>query len=359
MAAMAHTHSMESIRMVAVGKPLEAQRLPIPTPGEDDVLVQVRASGICHSDAHYRAGRSSVEPLPLTLGHEIAGEVVSVGKRVQRLQSGDRVVLHYLITCGECEYCQRGAEQYCIKGRMLGHFIDGGYAEYIAVPQRNALNLPPEIPFEQGATLMCASATALHALNKSRLRGGETVAIFGVGGLGISAVQLARRFGALQVYAVDTHPAKLELAARYGAIPIQAAPAGVESPALDAADQVRAQTGGRGVDVAIELVGSPGTMRQALRSLAIFGRLVIVGLSAQPLAIDTYRELLGPEAEIIGSNDHLLRELPLLIELARRGDLDLSPVVSRTIPLDAAVVNQALDELENYGSAGIRTVITP
>lgn len=345
---------MKAIRMVAVNQPLELQDVPIPTPVDGQVLVQVRAAGICHSDAHYRAGVSPVDPLPLTLGHEIAGVVAETGKKAARLKPGDRVVMHYLVTCGECEYCIRGAEQYCVRGKMLGHFTDGGYAEYIAVPERNALILPEEIPFEAGATLMCASATALHALRKSRLRGGERVAVFGIGGLGLSAVQLAFALGALEVYAIDLDPAKLELAARYGAHPISAANAD-----LSPADQIREQTTGRGVDVALEMVGLPGTMRQALRSLAVFGRAVIVGLSDQHLQIDTYRELLGPEAELIGSNDHLLSELPLLIELARRGDLDLSNTVSRMIPLDAGAVNQALDELEIFGSKGIRTVIIP
>ncbi len=345
---------MKAIRMVAVGQPLEMQDIPIPVPADHQVLVQVRAAGICHSDAHYRAGVSPVEPLPLTLGHEIAGVVAETGSSVTRLKPGDRVVLHYLVTCGECEYCTRGAEQYCVSGKMLGHFTEGGYAEYIVVPERNALLLPAEIPFDAGATLMCASATALHALRKSRLSGGERVAVFGIGGLGLSAVQLAFALGALEVYAVDLEPAKLELAARYGANTVSAA-----DPKLSPAEQIRELTGGQGVDVALEMVGLPATMRQALRSLAVFGRAVIVGLSAQPMLIDTYRELLGPEAELIGSNDHLLSELPLLIELARRGDLDLSNTVSRTIPLDAGAVNQVLDELEHFGGHGIRTVITP
>jgi threonine dehydrogenase-like Zn-dependent dehydrogenase len=112
------------------------------------------------------------------------------------------------------------------------------------------------------------------------------------------------------------------------------------------------------VDVAVELIGLPVTMRQALLSLAPMGRAVVVGLCDRPLEIDTYRELLGPEAELIGSNDHLLHELPLLLDLARRGALDLSQVVSRTIPLEAAAVNQALDDLEHF-TAGVRTVIVP
>lgn len=360
---------MKSVRMVAVGQPLELHDIPLPQIGEKDVLVKIAAAGICHSDVHYRAGRSPVSPLPLTLGHEISGVVVETGRLARRLKPGDRVVLHYLVTCGECDYCIRGAEQYCRQGKMLGHYTDGGYAEYIAVPERNAVLLPESIPFEQGATLMCASATALHALRKSRLRGGERVAIFGVGGLGLSAVQLAFALGALEVYAVDVNPVKLGLASRFGAHPVHVQshlpdpggshPGGSHPGALSPEEQIRQLTGGYGVDVAIEMIGLPATMRQALRSLAVFGRAVIVGISDQPLQIDTYRELLGPETELIGSNDHLLSELPLLLELARRGELDLSDAVSRTIPLDAALINQTLDELGEFGSEAIRTVIVP
>ncbi len=342
---------MKAVRLVQAGKPLEDFEIPVPTPGAGEVLVRVRAAGICHSDAHYRAGRSPAYPLPLTLGHEVAGEVVECGPGAQRLKPGARVVLHYLVTCGSCYYCSRGNEQFCAEGKMLGHHTHGGYAEYITVPERNAVPLPAEIPFEGGATLMCASATALHALRKGRLAGGETAAVVGVGGLGLSAVQLARALGARAVYAVDTQPAKRALAARYGAVPVDPA-------AGDPAAQIKALTGGRGVDVSVELIGLPVTMRQALLALAPMGRAVVVGLCDQPLQIDTYRELLGPEAELIGSNDHLLHELPLLIELARSGALDLGPVVSRTVPLQAGVINAALDELER-GSAAVRTVIVP
>src|SRR5512136_1953464 len=183
---------MKAVRMVQVRQPLENQELPVPTIGESDVLVRVRAAGICHSDVHYRAGRSPVRPLPMTLGHEVAGVVEQAGPQVTSVKIGDRVCLHYNITCGACYYCSTGNEQFCGQRLMLGHYTYGGYAEYIAVPARNAIPLPDEIPFEQGATLMCASATALHALRKSRLKAGGTAAIFGVGGLGISAVQLAR-----------------------------------------------------------------------------------------------------------------------------------------------------------------------
>ena len=340
---------MKAVRMIAPHQPLEMHEIPVPELGDYDVLVQIRAAGICHSDAHYRAGKSRVEPLPLTLGHEVAGEIAAIGERVSLVNIGDRVCLHYLLCCGDCQHCSAGHEQFCVRGSMIGHFSDGGYAEYIAVPERNAVHLPAEIPFEHGAILMCSSATAFHALHKARLKAGESVAIFGIGGLGISAVQLAFAFGALDVYAVDINPAKLELAASYGAIPINA-------NEHDAVDQIQRLTKGKGIDVALELIGLTQTMDQAVRCVGIMGRAVLAGINDQPLAINTYRDVLGKEAEIIGTNDHLLQELPLLVELARRGKLDLSKAITRTVPLDATVINAALDDLERF-SNDIRTVI--
>ncbi|MGA2479973.1 MAG: zinc-binding dehydrogenase [Spirochaetia bacterium] len=342
---------MKAVRLVTVGAPLQMQDVPVPACGPQDVLVAVRAAGICHSDAHYRAGRSPVRPLPMTLGHEVAGVVEKVGAAVTRVKPGDRVCLHYNITCGDCYHCSSGSEQFCPTGLMIGHYTDGGYAQYIAVPARNALPLPEEIPFAPGATLMCASATAFHALRKSRLRAGETIAIIGVGGLGMSAVQLARAFGALDVFAVDIREESLALAARYGAVPVNAAK-------LDPVAEIRKLTRGRGADVAVEMLGRPSTMQQAVRCLGPLGRAVIVGIADEPLSIDSYHELLGNEAQIIGSNDHLLSELPTVIEMARRGILDVTRVVTRTIPLDAALINETLDGLERHG-AGIRTVIVP
>jgi propanol-preferring alcohol dehydrogenase len=340
---------MKAVRLVEVGKPLELQEVGMPDVGERDVLVRIRAAGICHSDAHYRAGRSRVHPLPMTLGHEVAGVIEKIGSRVTTCQIGDRVCLHYNLSCGDCWHCSAGNEQFCDTVLMLGHYADGGYAEYIAVPERNAPLLPDEIPFEQGATLMCASATSFHALRKARLKPGERAAIFGVGGLGMSAIQLARAFGALEVFAIDIDAEKLKLAEVYGAIPINARQ-------LDPVKEVRSRTKGKGVDVALELIGLPQVMQQAVQCLGVQGRAVIAGISHRPLELDTYRELIGKEAEIIGSNDHLLQELPILIEMARRKVLDTSKVVTRIVPLEAGAINQVLDELEHFGG-GVRTVI--
>jgi 2-desacetyl-2-hydroxyethyl bacteriochlorophyllide A dehydrogenase len=342
---------MRAVQLIQTGEPLEFREIPIPSGTENDLLVRIRAAGICHSDAHYRAGRSSMGPLPITLGHEIAGEVEWAGSQVTNIKAGDRVALHYNISCGECYYCKSGNEQFCASVKMLGHHIDGGYAEYVVVPERNAIPLPDEISFTAGATLMCASATALHALRKGRVKAGETVAVFGVGGLGLSAIQLAKAMGAVEVYAVDIQPDKLELASEYDAIPIDAG-------RVEAVDEIRKMTKGKGVDVALEMIGLPRTMQQTIESLGVLGRAVIVGLSKTPLQVHPYNTLIGYEAEVIGSNDHLLQELPLLMDMVRQGALDTSRVVSQVIPLDAEKINQRLDDLENFTS-DVRAVIVP
>jgi propanol-preferring alcohol dehydrogenase len=342
---------MKAVRLIQPGQRLEMQDIPLPPLGAGDIRVRVKAAGICHSDVHYRAGISPVHPLPLTLGHEIAGVVEQAGPEVTHVKVGDRVCLHYMVTCGDCAYCSRGSEQFCTSGKMLGKYRDGGYAETISLPARNAFPLPDEIPFEHGAIMMCSSATCFHALRKARLQPGESVAVFGVGGLGMSALQLARARGALDVYAVDINPGKLKLAEALGAIPVDAA-------ASDPVAQIRRLTGGRGVDVALELVGMGLTMQQAVASLAVLGRAVAVGVTGESFAIAPYWDLIAREAQVIGSSDHLAQELPTLIELARRGVLDLSQVVTDTLPLDAAAINAAMDRLERFGD-DIRVVIVP
>ena len=339
---------MKAIRLFAIGSPLEEQEIGVPSVAARDVLIRVRAAGICHSDAHYRAGVSPVKHLPLTLGHEVAGVIERVGAEVRNFKPGDRVCLHYLVTCGECAFCRAGNEQFCPGAEMIGKHRDGGYAEFIAVPERSVFALPKEIPFEQGAIMMCSSATSLHALRKARLRPGETVAVFGAGGLGISAVQLAASLGAARVFAIDINPSKLAIAAQFGAIPVDTR--------QDPVARIRELTNGRGVDVALELIGLPLTMRQAVQSLAVLGRAAIAGLTLETFEIAPYSELLSKEAEIIGVSDHLASEIPMLLEFVREGKLDLSRDIIRSVPLEAAAVNQALDRLEKF-SEDVRVVI--
>ena len=342
---------MKAVQLVQVGKPLRDAEVPIPEIGASDVLIRVAAAGICHSDAHYRAGISEFDRLPLTLGHEVAGTVEKIGKAVINVAPGDRVCVHYVVHCGSCEFCVRGLEQFCIKGQMIGRHRDGGYAEFIKIPGNNAFVLANETSFEVGAVMMCSSATALHALNKARLKPGESVAIFGFGGLGFSALQLARAFGSVEVYVVEINPAKLALAEKFGAVAIDA-------KATDPVEQIRAATSGKGVDVSLELIGSAKTMRQAVLCLAPLGRAALVGLTIESMSIFPYLEMINREAEIIGVSDHLATELPTLIEFVRSGRLRFPSGMLHSVDLEAGQINAVLDGLET-STERIRTVILP
>ena len=342
---------MKAVRLVQPGSPLELHDIPLPQTGDDDALVRVKAAGICHSDAHYRAGISRVHPLPLTLGHEVAGVIEAIGRNVKHLSIGERVCLHYMATCGACGWCAKQNEQFCETGAMIGKSRDGGYAEFIGIPARSVFTLPDEIPFEHGAIMMCSSATSLHALNKARMKPGESVAIFGAGGLGLSAIQLAKALGASEIFAVDIQPNKLDLARSFGAVPINAR-------TDDPVKLIRDHTGGQGVDVALELIGLPLTMQQSVRSLAKQGRAALAGITEKSFGVSPYHELINREAEIIGVSDHLAIEIPLLLEFARSGKLSLSNVVTHTVPLDAKAINGVLNGLEHFGEDA-RVVITP
>ncbi|MGH8190923.1 MAG: alcohol dehydrogenase catalytic domain-containing protein [Rhodanobacteraceae bacterium] len=342
---------MQAIQIIEQGKPLQAREVPLPEPGDGEIRIKVEAAGVCHSDVHYRDGMGSVGKVPITPGHEVAGTVDSLGASVTGLTVGDRVALHYLITCGRCEYCARGLEQFCHSGRMLGKHVDGGYAEYVIAPARNAIPIADTVGMAEAAIMMCSSATAFHALRKARCAPGDTVAVFGVGGLGMSAVQLARASGAAEVFAVDIDRNKLAVAAVYHAHPID--------PADGAPDrQLRTATHGEGVDVALELTGVPAVQQQALASLAVRGRIALAGISGEPFAVDSYANVINREAEIIGVSDHLRSELVTLMRFAASGMLDLQHVIADRLPLDAAEINRCLDALAGFHGC-TRSVIVP
>jgi propanol-preferring alcohol dehydrogenase len=302
---------MHAARLTQLRSPLIDDDIDAPSAGPGEVVVEIRAAGICHSDAHYRAGGGTVA-LPLTLGHEIAGVIAGTDRRV---------ALHYLHD----------------DGRMLGKEVDGGYAERIVVPAANAVAIPDEVPFDAAAVMMCSTATAYHALRLASLRAGESVAIIGFGGLGASAVQLAKAMGAGDVFAADRVAEKLDLARSFGAIP-----AAVEDL--------------RDIDVALDFAGHPPTTLAALRSLRRGGRIMIVAINLRELAIDPYRDVLANERHIIGVSDHTRDELVELLAMAANGDLDISRVITRRVGLDAAAINAVLDDLDT-GTAHLRTVI--
>lgn len=338
---------MRAMQLVTAGKPLELREVPAPLPGSDDVVIDVEAAGICRSDVHYRAGFPVVGPLPLTLGHEVAGVVSATGTNVEEPATGRRVCVHYQIGCGSCSYCNRGFEQFCPDGKMIGNGRPGGFAEKIVVPARNAIPVPDSVPLDHAAVMMCSSATSLHALRKGRISPGDSVAVFGVGGLGMSAVQLALLEGGSKVFAIDPNPAKREQAAAHGAEPLDSEQ-----------DPVARLRSGGGVDIAIDLVGSATVMKQCLEALAPMGRAVAVGLTPDSFPVGPYTDLVTGESEIIGASDHLASEIRELLDHAAAGLLVLDDIVADHIPLEPGSVNSVLDELEGFGGS-VRTVIKP
>ena len=339
---------MQAIRLVEPAQPLQSSEIADPSPAPGQVVVDVHRAGICHTDAHYRAGTGTTN-LPITLGHEVAGVVSAGGDGVTDLRVGQRVALHYLTSCGTCERCQKYGEQFCPEGGMIGKEHDGGYAQRIAVPAFNAIPIPEGVSSDVAAIMMCSTATAYHALRLASLQRGQSVAVLGFGGLGVSAVQLARALGASEVYAVDVVPEKLQLAAQFGATPLDARETPVHKAILGATD-------GRGVDVTLEFTGNAEVARGGLRSLTPGGRLMIVAINLRSFEFNPFADLLVRERRIIGCSDHTRAELVELLDLAARGEIDLSRAITRTVPLDAGAVNGVLDDLER-GSGHLRTVI--
>ena len=340
---------MRSLQITGKGQPLEARECSAPVPGHGEVLLRIEAAGICRSDVHYRSGTRPVPALPVTPGHEIAGTVDAVGDDVDDLVPGDRVGVHYLITCGNCRQCRSGAEQFCSRGEMVGLDRDGGYAESIVIPAVNAVPIPEQVSTRAAAVMMCSTATAFHALRRGAARAGDSVAIFGVGGLGMSAVQLAMAMGASTVFAVDVNPAKLAVAEQFGAV-------GVDGRDGHAGDRILARFGG--ADIALELVGLAKTMRGAVESLRPGGRAVAVGITEDQMELNPFRDLVLREVSMVGAADHLFDELRVVLDMAARAAIDVDAMVTSTVPLDADTVNTAMDRLEGFGD-DIRTVIVP
>jgi propanol-preferring alcohol dehydrogenase len=339
---------MKAFQIVDYGAPLATAELADISPGPDEVVVSIEAAGICRSDVHYKSGTRPVPSLPLVPGHEVAGSVTAIGHAVTTHQIGDRICLHYLVTCGACAFCRRGAEQFCESGQMIGLDRQGGYAESIVIPSRNAHLVPDGVSTEAAAVMMCSTATSLHALRRGGAGPGMSVAVFGSGGLGMSAIQLAHAMRIDEVIAIDTNPVKLEAAAALGATPIDGS--------ADVVTAVKKASAG-GVDVALEMVGSAPLMATAVESLAPGGRAVAVGITDREFGLDPYRDLIRREASILGAADHLASEIDELLAWAEDGTLDIDTLITRRVPFDIDEVNAALDRLEGFGD-DIRAVIT-
>ena len=335
-------HQMVAARLHRVHTKLRIDHVPIPRIGPDDVLLEVRARGICHSDINYREGIATVGKLPITLGHEIAGVVAVRGRRAKGLRVGERVLVHYVSSCGHCSYCKTNRENLCRHYQMIGKDVDGGFAEYLAVPASSLVRLPEAIPFEQGAIMGCAVATAYHALRRGRAQAEDTVIILGVGGLGMHAVQLAKRiFHARKVVALDRFDWKLKEAKRRGA---------------DATVNTRSIVGLPPADLVLDFVGSETTIRQGLDYVGMGGRLVVIGIGARSMTFSPYRTLIGKEIDIIGVDDHLKTELRELVYFVESRRLDLSHSITHRVRLEE--INEGLRILEDEDEKAIRVAVS-
>ncbi len=338
-------HKVKGVVSRAKGAPVELTDIVVPDPGPGEVVVGVQACGVCHTDLHYREGAVNDE-FPFLLGHEAAGTVESVGEGVVDLAPGDFVVLAWRAPCGTCRSCRRGRPWYCFgslnaaqvmtleDGTPLSPALGiGAFAEKTVVAAGQAVPVDPAAAPEPAGLIGCGIMAGFGAaVNTGNVQRGDTVAVFGCGGVGDAAIAGAALAGAGKVIAVDLDPRKLEWAGDFGATDV------VNASEQDPVEAVKELTGGLGVDVAIEAVGHPKVLEQGFYSRDLAGTLVQVGVPDPTMRIDL------PMLEFFGRGGALkpswygdclpTRDFPILIDLYRSGRLDLDRFVSETISLE-------------------------
>jgi 2-desacetyl-2-hydroxyethyl bacteriochlorophyllide A dehydrogenase len=316
---------MKAMVLRQFNQPLILEEVEVPKIGPGELLIRVKACGVCASDLKMVKGIvPDVDP-PRILGHNISGEVADVGPGIGEFRAGERVCIHVFVTCGECFYCRAGEENNCIHCRRIGHELDGGYADYVKAPARNVVKIPDGVAFEEAAILSDAVCTSFHALrSKAKIKIGEDVAIMGVGGLGIHAVQIAKAAGA-RVIGIDIAPRKLEFAKKHGADET------IDAQKEGLVERVRSITGGKGVDAIVDFVGSPESIHNGLQCLRRGGRLVIVGYTPQQKFEANPFRIMLEEAQIIGSHAQTRQDIRDVLHLVQAGRV--KPIVAATYPL--------------------------
>jgi D-arabinose 1-dehydrogenase-like Zn-dependent alcohol dehydrogenase len=347
---------VKAARLVEIAQPLVIEDVPLPEPGPREAVVKVEVEGICRTDWHTWMGDWSwvglAPPLPITMGHEFAGAVTEVGSEVTTVKVGDRVAVPFHEACGVCAYCRSGRTNLCDALEFLGMTHDGGYAEYVRVVNAdlNCVRLPDTVSFEAAAALGCRFMTAWHAVeHQAKLRAGEWLAVHGVGGIGLSAVQIGAATGAA-VIAVDIDDRKLDAARRQGAALT------INARETDVIAAVKDATGG-GADVALGGLGTASLVQAALMSLRKGGRLVQVGLTSkeeQGIVGIPLDELIEAELTIVGSvgNPHI--HLPALLGLVGAGRLDPAGLVTERVPLGQA--QDVLERMTSFDTVGFALI---
>jgi L-iditol 2-dehydrogenase len=331
-------------------KKLSIVEMPVPEIGDDDVLVRVRACGICGSDIHGYDGSTGRRIPPLVMGHEGAGVVERVGRGVHGVAPGDRVSFDSTVSCGTCEFCRGGRINLCDHRTVLGvstgeYRRHGAFAEYVAVPARIVYKLPDSLPFERAALLEAVSV-AVHAVSLRVPQPEDTAVVIGSGMIGILIVQVLRAKGCRHIVAVDVDPRKLALARRMGASIT------VNASETDVPAAVRDVTDGRGAQVSFEVVGQGDTLLNAIRSLRKGGTVVLVGNLSATVALPL-QEVVSRQIAVLGSCASS-GEIPECIDLLARGLVDVDPIISLTAPLDDA---PALFERLHGGDPALMKVI--
>lgn len=329
----------------AKGEPLRVETILVPDPGPGEVLVRVKACGVCHTDLHYREG-AITDAFPFLLGHEAAGTVEKIGPNVSQVAPGDFVILAWRAPCGTCRSCRRGRPWYCFASRNAQQPMTlqdgtplsaaigiGAFSELTLVDAGQAVKVNPAARPEAAGLIGCGIMAGLGAaMNTGRVSRGDSVAVIGCGGVGNAAIAGAKLAGAHTIIGVDIDDRKLEWAKAFGATHT------INSTRTDAVAAIRDLTGGHGVNVAIEAIGKPETYEQAFYARDLAGTVVLVGVPSPDMRIEL------PLLEIFGRGGALksswygdclpTRDFPMLIDLYLQGRLDLDRFVTETIALD-------------------------
>ncbi len=338
------------------GKDIRLETLPQPTPEADQVLVQVKATGICGSDLHGFHFQPKQPLPPRTSGHELTGQIISIGQQVTKHRIGDRVVVEPTVPCNNCPECFNGNYNICSKLVHIGGSVfSGGFAEFMVAPEDNVYTLPDNVSFEAGA-LTEVYAVAVHALSMVPVQPGDQVAVIGSGPVGLTIAQMAQLAGAKSVAVLGKPDAPLHLAENMiGAIPINV-------DTTDGVDAVKKWTDGRGANVVFEAVGGLApTLQQATEIAAKRGRICMVGGHSAPISLDTRyarsRELSVTWSFCYGRRDGR-KEFQIAIDLLAAGKLDPVPLITHRFPL--AEIRQAFAVAagrEKYGS--VKVLVLP
>jgi 2-desacetyl-2-hydroxyethyl bacteriochlorophyllide A dehydrogenase len=329
---------------------IRLENRPVPGTGPDDVLVEVKACGICGTDVSMYGGKINYSSgmVGKIFGHEVAGVVKETGSDVNRVNTGDRVVVAPVNYCGTCFFCRRGDENMCVNWRCIGEETDGGYAEYISVPQKQIFSIPDNLSFEEGTLLADPVPTPLHAVRKKAdIKPGDTVAVWGSGPQGYCAIQLAKLCGAT-VIAVARREKKLKLAYELGADFV------VDCEKEDVTARIKEVTG-RGADICLECGGYPEAVTQAVANVRKGGRVVMIGLQkAQTCDLE---DMTWGEKELVASLSSTYQEFGTGIRLARTGSIVLKPLVTHSFPLGS--INEAFELLKVRREHVIKVAINP